>query len=444
MDKFNIIEPKDSLAALDLEMNQWLQLPTDFKFIANDDCIRLHGCTVPEYYNRLKLMLMNTEDSAEAAGSRSNLIKESINWFTPEYSDKLLKTAQVMTNPYIVIIVPDDQNVDLTYNNYLNLNPKNRRLSDYYSMEIWGLNVRNMYEFLKANESENVGTKPSNIKLVDNIESVLYAIYDKWNKVTLEHDQAGIDKVNLIIEHLTDELPRSRQCLISEIAGSIFNESDPDKLYLPRYCPWFTLEELAYMYIDSRIIFEGNNLVYRDLVRQAWDKGNTGALLELGWNPSVEPTEKAFDKAKERQNDFLNHNFDLENHKDIRIKVDDDKFSIAFPSNLEKLYTPWFNNKGNFVGYSQSPNVYTNKDMLLVKMDPELYKNLEKKCKQLECPDKSEYNYNSGLEYVILNPVNPLDLDFKQVKEACIVDILYNLATMGLNKYQIAYPSITF
>lgn len=456
MDKFNIIEPKTSLVELDMEMNQWLQLPTDFKFRSNDDCLRLHGCTVPDYYNRLKLTLMNAEDNAQSFGEPSNTVKEAIDFYSQGFLEKMKQTVQVMCNPYIVIVTPEDRNIDATYDNYLNLTSKNRRLSDYYSEQIWGVNVRNMYEILKSQENDLVPDETlgnTNLRLVDQMESVVWAIYDKWNKVCLEHNETEIHKINKQLQTFCCECA-PYQKIAEEVVNSIIDTKDVEKMYLPRYCPWFTLEELADLGIESAIFENISNTEYKILVEDAYTKYNNDPsedncvdLLSLGWNPSVEPSDQAFKRAKERQYEYINqyfgHEGSPENHNDIRVRVDGDKISFAFPGNLQKLYTPWFNNKGTFLGYSQTPNIYTNKDMLVAKLDPTLYNNLEKKCKQMECPDKSEYNnYNNGLKQIIFDPVNKLDLDFERVKEACVVDTIYKLATMNLDEL-IPYPSIS-
>jgi len=323
MDKYNIIEPKDNLADLDAEMTQWLQLPTKFKFSANDDCIRLHGCTVPDYYNFIKIGLINAEDKATTAITPSNVVKEG--WSNYEIEEGLKKMEQLMQNPYIVIISPHNNHqpgLDQAYNDYLSLTAKNRRLSDYYSVEIWGVNVRNMYEILKASDetfqaiviNKATGEDQSNLKLIANAESVASAIYDRWNKAVCEYSDSGmiqeamndLTHCGLINDKIADKL-------LTEAGISI---EDEEKLFLPRYCTWFTLKEMQELGFDGTIPAEMTNNDYRVAVLEAWNDyqaapstTNEKKVLELGWNPYVEPTHKAFKFTKEKQFKFFEEYF---------------------------------------------------------------------------------------------------------------------------------------
>ena len=324
MDKYNIITPKDSLEELDAEMTQWLQLPTKFKFIANDDCIRLHGCTVPDYYNFIKIGLINAEDKAKTTMTPSNVVKEEVSWSNYEIEEGKKKMEQIMQNPYIIIIPPNKSQpeLDQIYDNYLSLTVKNRRLSDYYSVEIWGVNVRNMYEILKASDetlqttiANNIsGEGQSNLKLIDNAESVASAIYDRWNKAVCEYSDSKI-----VIEAMNDLT--HCELINSKIADKILTEAginteDKEKLFLPRYCPWFTLKEMKDLGFDGTIPAEMNNNDYRLAVLEAWNEYqvapstiNENKVLELGWNPHVEPNHKAFKFARDKQFNFLEEYF---------------------------------------------------------------------------------------------------------------------------------------
>ena len=333
MDKYNIITPKASLPELEYEMNQWLQLPTDFKFRSNDDCIRLHGCTVPEYYNLIKIGLIKAEDDAKSFTSTSNLVKEDIDWSEVDLTDKIKQTQQVTNNPYIVIITPlvDKDELTYYYNNYLNLTAKNRRLSDYYSVEIWGLNVRNMYDYMKAkfetqedeHDKNTSGENLSNLRLVANVESVISALYDKWNKAYSEfrlHGEEGINEYVLyekLIDKAIDESGLNEAVSDSILNKfpelNIRNKSDYDfeRLYLPKYCPWFTIQEMIDMGIDPHTEYK-TNLEYYNALKEACNafkelptSANKQRILNLGWNPYISLTEKAFDEAKTIQGAFF-------------------------------------------------------------------------------------------------------------------------------------------
>lgn len=325
MDKYNIITPKDNLPELEYEMNQWMQLPTDFKFRSNDDCIRLHGCTVPEYYNFIKIGLINVEDREKALMIPSNIVKEETQWSNTEIIEGNKKMEQLMQNPYIVIISPSNTRqpeLNEIYNNYLSLSTKNRKLSDYYSVEIWGINVRNMYSVLNADNatfndivtSKLKGEDKSNITLISNAECVASAIYDAWNKS--EREFVYQNEVADIIHEFTNN-----NIINKPIAKNILKEAgidyeDEEKLFLPRYCPWFTLKEMSGLGYDGTIPSNMTNNEYRSAIIEAFDNYqnapstiNENKLLELGWNPYVKPTEKAFKFTKNKQYRFIKDYF---------------------------------------------------------------------------------------------------------------------------------------
>ena len=345
MDKYNIIIPKDNIPELDLEMIEWLQLPMDFKLRSNDDCIRLHGCTVPEYYNFIKAGLITAEDRARSAVSASNLVKEDIQWSNNDIEEGLKKTDELTQNPYIVILTPLNNHqpeLDEIYNNYLNLTSKNRRLSDYYSTIIWGVNVQNMYKILLAADETfkaavdmiSKGENKSNISVIENYESIVSGFYDFINKAAVEHK--SIDKLILSWDECIkyEGINESISSNILEKYGVNLepDKFDPDKLYLPKYCPWFTLKEMKDLGYDGTIDPNISNLDYYKMVVESYNNyqeapstSNEKRLLELGWNPYVEPTWEAFKYAKERQYNYIfiesiyelaNVEFDINDYKD--------------------------------------------------------------------------------------------------------------------------------
>lgn len=318
MDKYNIIEPKDSIAALDLEMNQWMQLPTDWKFRSNDDCIRLHGCTVPDYYNFLRFGLLQAEDTAKTEMSPSNLVKEEIQWNNQQIIDGNIKMDEIMRNPYIVIISPNNTHepeLSDLYNNYLNLTAKNRKLSDYYSTLIWGINVQNMYTLLKSKDETykakvemiDKGEDKSNLSFIENFESIFKFYADRINKKQMNHegvDLAFFDEFcSLVSEPILNTLKEKYN--INEVV-------DEDLLYLPKYCPWFTLKEMKDFGLDGTIEPGTTNADYYKMVIEAYNdykevptSRNEQKLVELGWNPFVEPVWETFKYTRKRQANFI-------------------------------------------------------------------------------------------------------------------------------------------
>ena len=448
MNEYNIIEPKASIEELDNEMNEWLQLPTKFKFRSNDECYRIHGCDVPTYYNKLRLLLMNTEDQANAFIDNkfnSNIVKEQMydNLDSDTYNDKCTKTDLLMTNPYIVILKPfeDFDNAVQIYNNYLSLASKNRRLSDYYSFDIWGVNVRNMYEYIKNKyqtiESEKDIDSTSNIIAS---ESTSYAIYDRWNKAISEHNNADIEKYKTVIEeYLSEEVDHNNDnyIIIAELCNIKENTIGHDewKLFLPRYCPWFTIDEMNNLGIE----YPKRIPNYRKVLIETFDKYQENRtdelhqeILALGWNPHIRPNAEAFDYAKDRQEKFFRSKEDIANQAlgiELPYIFNFNNDSLSFTIDRD-IFKPWFDDKGEFVGISKSdkedynpndPNYYKGK----INIDNDKLNILRKKCRSSECIDKSYgKGYTNGLDYCVLDPVNRWDTDTNMIKDYCVQDLI--------------------
>ena len=65
MDKYNIITPTDNLNDLTNDMVNWYQMPKKFRDAANDDCMRIYNCYVPQLYNRIKEKILQNMDYAD-------------------------------------------------------------------------------------------------------------------------------------------------------------------------------------------------------------------------------------------------------------------------------------------------------------------------------------------------------------------------------------------
>ena len=78
-------------------------------------------------------------------------------YLTPDSMEKdmelFAQIQKIKENPYIVLITPDINTLEsLTkeYNRFLDLIPKNKRISNEYSLQLFGLDVYNMYSKMLA------------------------------------------------------------------------------------------------------------------------------------------------------------------------------------------------------------------------------------------------------------------------------------------------------
>ena len=106
MDKYNIITPTDNLDDLTDDMINWYQMPKKFRDAANDDCMRIYNCYVPQLYNRIKEKILQNMDYADIDDDNIT-IKESctseIDFSKYEkYEEKLKMSKKLQENPYIV------------------------------------------------------------------------------------------------------------------------------------------------------------------------------------------------------------------------------------------------------------------------------------------------------------------------------------------------------
>ena len=63
MDNGYVLSIPEDLASMELDMNQWLNLPYDLRKEGNDNCIRKYGCTNEQLYNIMKAKLVNVDIS---------------------------------------------------------------------------------------------------------------------------------------------------------------------------------------------------------------------------------------------------------------------------------------------------------------------------------------------------------------------------------------------
>ena len=211
------------------------------------------------------------------------------------------KIAQLNQDPTIAIISKDiksEEELLRLYNKYSLLPEKFKRISNQYSINLFGYNVPNMfammrdklidndYIFGKINESEDM-IKVSNLineAVVNNDESLL----------------EDIDTSNFSVQE-------------KAMIDYEFNEAKKEILENKYYdfsdysiVPWFTLDE-GYTKLEhfedpeynKKVVEATRNYKYNPTLE------NCNKVLDLGWNPSVELTKESIEDAKKRQIEYL-------------------------------------------------------------------------------------------------------------------------------------------
>lgn len=447
MDKYNIIEPKDNLVDLDIEMNQWYSLPIDIQMLSNDECIRQHNCTVVDYYNKIKLAIINNISD----DSNGNIVRESnyIIYDNPEdYNYRIALANNLMKSPYIVMITPDIktmEELETRYNSYKLLSSRNKVLSDDYSWQLFGFNVMNMYDVVRidiSNDSDDIESKGqrNTITAIENYSSIAESYYDIINHSMISFNfldkiKAAETKNKLSIYEGTNISNIMVNSIVNDRFGNILDKEDLS-LVVPKVVPWFTESEMIKNNYNCSIV--DNTSYYREVMgildyySENKDEESEQKLLSLGWNPSVPLTEESIDYARKRQCNEISKlecinvsNFssgidnacDNKNANLIFFVIKDEKTYISFSSNLDILY--------EFVGYNDSFTgfkkrlktelLYNDSDIevSMIYVDNNVFEKIKEKAVSLENNDRP-LHFNSI--YSILNKArNEYDINKKRV-----------------------------
>lgn len=211
------------------------------------------------------------------------------------------KVDQLNSDPAISIIskfISTDEELARLYKKYSLLPKKFKRLSNQYSMQLFGYNVPNMYTMVRE-------------KLIDND-------YIFGDDRTFELKSSAMENINLAVlnnnESILEDIDMSifttqEKAVIDYEFAEAKKEILENKYYdFSDYSltPWFTLDE-DYCKLEH---FEDPD--YTKKVVQAMREykynpslENCTKVLELGWNPSVELTKESIEFAKKRQIEYL-------------------------------------------------------------------------------------------------------------------------------------------
>lgn len=333
MDSNNILTPTDNIEELDRDYLEWLNLPMKHKLISNSECNSKYHCDIDVLYHKMKNNIlagksnMNLQGDKPVSDNSSNIVFEAAANNTAlflqntvirdtkdpkyeEYADKLAKSAEYQQSPYIVIIDPEDSRdtVISKYNTYL-LSGDNRDNSNYYSWNIWGYNVDNMYAIMMNhydNEDKNIDSNNSNLAYTNensNYISCIAQCYDFYNKAFIEGDILSIArfkqnyKVDSITESAANEIVGSQYRFLEE------NYKLPATI-LPAMVPWLTGSEMNRFATECTVSEDNIHHKYLktiDALQEEYyidkDKSKFQDIINMGWNPSVKASESSLKDA---------------------------------------------------------------------------------------------------------------------------------------------------
>ena len=460
MDKFNVISITNDINELESDMQQWSLLPYDFRRRSNDDCIRMYGVTVPELYTRLKNNIQSIADLNKK--DDSNLVYENAWEELDNYHWLLGISKQLQENPYIIIIDPnitDSKELDAKFTSYLSLNKRLRKISDNYSWQLWGYNVRNMHKLLKNIISDDID-KDKFVDGFSNIvkltEDAIEPVYDYYNNAELHKNVLEMDSYRSgIINIMENSDMISKVITFKYLCQVDIDESTYDKLILPNYSPWFTSSEMTSLGINCTVT---KNTNYYKAVIEALDRyeednseDNKKAVLELGWNPSLKFNLNTMKHAEERQLKELSKykyydvsNFVLENAEsketsDIAeaflVFGNNKKVALSLDRDMNDLYV--FDNGedgsfNKFIKVSRGSENFTDEDMEIYVFFLDNFSKV-RLTEALVNTDITNYpNMNTILSY-LTNARNDCDPDMKILGYAYYIDLVLKLINLDNN-----------
>ena len=85
MDKYDIIDATTDLSKLEDDYFNWCTLPFKRRMRANDNCMSMHGCTVPQYYDRLRDAIVKAD--VNTTPNNVETVSEDV-YLTPDSMEK--------------------------------------------------------------------------------------------------------------------------------------------------------------------------------------------------------------------------------------------------------------------------------------------------------------------------------------------------------------------
>ena len=467
MDNGYVLSIPEDLASLELDMNQWLNLPYDLRKEGNDNCIRKYGCTNEQLYNIIKAKLVNVDISDFDKGLRMDTyiyknkrilkgITESTFKVDPEdevsgFTDdgqindrlnRINRSNQICNSDDDIVIINDflsDKSPDYTiedleakYNNYLSTNFDHRLRADNFSYEIWGRSVSDMYNYMKDKMETIKLSADSGSNYTPNLEQQRLDSY----RNTVVNESAN-DTVNKIIRCLDcKKHSKSRSIyesyILEQFGDTITIGGKTYRQDMPGVMPFLTYYEYLHntQHLDQRKIHAKNPFCYvlnrinnKKNIEDAYNNHDNEALLNMGWNPYIKPTTEAFKHAYERQIKFFdeNYGFEIYDISKFHTNIEDDNI---ITESVSKSLTPIFI---TLLGNTNNPEKIVDRKYT--------YKDFAKMGLSLSSSLSTVYGYELQEDYV--DRIRPKDKVTKYLaKDNDKMNVVYKLKKIDVSKIE--------
>ena len=312
-DHFHIIGNPTSEKELEDQWNQFQSEPIDHQHQADDECIRVHGQTNKERYEKLRSKFLKKDIPYPTIDEVDNMVHEEVegemNYHLVDYPPENVEKAKywgIVNIRSIVYPTKNEDKLDELWHGYKSMIRKNQRESDWKSLELFGMDNQAHYEYLKSQFLEK------------DIPSEIEDVTDEVDHSTVM-GEAQLDKNDYIIDdsieyfkdHISDFTSVPDEALpyydADEIEYLIPDDSARyDKEYdMDIFSRSFSIREWrnAYKEFCENGIRFNTNAWEKEVARISNKLESTrlankdtlqleNALLSLGWNPSIPFNEK--------------------------------------------------------------------------------------------------------------------------------------------------------
>ena len=341
MDSNNVISITNNLDSLNEDFNKWNHMSLIDKEVSDKVCLESYKCTNRELYNKMKSSIL----FGKKLDIDNVAVTESYDYENIDRKDLIMRISLVknMNNdPTVALLYPYDpelfkdetyknnyiEEFKYLYNKFLSLSYKYQKFSNAYSIQIFGYNVRSMYDLIlpdidsNSNSTEDIILVPCR-NYVDSDES---SLDESMNDYFLDKNILELYKFKIC--SCTDSDSRgitegySVNSIISDINQYTLSEKSNYSLK-SSFLPFFTINEYNSIVDNSNEILEGydinnidDNYKYYMSICELYnkfkaDKSNTileNTLLSLGWNPAVDPhNNDNIKKIKEKHERYFNN-----------------------------------------------------------------------------------------------------------------------------------------
>lgn len=328
-DHFHIIGNPTSEKELEDQWNAFQSEPVDHQHKADDECLRVHGQTNKERYEKFKSEFLKKDIPYPSTEEIDNMIIEEVepetNYELVEYPEENIEKARywgVVNIRAIVYPTKTEEDLDRLWDGYNSMIRKNKRESDWKSLELFGMDNQTHYEYLKSEFLKQ--------DIPDEVESV----EDEVDHSIVDDDLA--DDSPSIWEHKSlHEIQIDKNDYVLDDSIEYFKDNIADLTSVPdEALPYYDLDEIEYLIPDDSArydreidmdVFSRSFSIreWRNSYKEFCENGtrfNTrewerevarvssklesariankdtlkleNALLSLGWNPSIPFNEK--------------------------------------------------------------------------------------------------------------------------------------------------------